>query len=142
MLNAFPQSQSTNPDVLLRTFSAVLGDVTPEAITEAAQRFVSGKVEGQSKTFAPAVAEFVAEARNRQEYHKLLMQPRLPAPTYYSNGQAPFERNRQKAFAANSHLPVLFEDVSYDRWKKLSAERQVPVGAKWVACLAIVYGVA
>jgi hypothetical protein len=47
---------------------------------------------------------------------------------------------RQKAYAANSHRPVLFTDISYDQWCKLSATKQIPAGASWVACLGIVYG--
>lgn len=63
MVNAFPQGQSTDPEVLLRTYRAVLRDISPAAITETAGRFASGRVADQSKTFAPSVAEFATEAR-------------------------------------------------------------------------------
>jgi hypothetical protein len=140
MLNGFPQGAG-NPDLTMGTYEAVLRDVSGQAVVEAAQRFVTGDVEGQSKTFAPSVPEFVAEARKRQEYLDLKARPRLPAPTaYHGTGSSPFERNRAKALAANAHLPVLFTDVGYDRWCQLSRTKQVPVGAKWVACLGTVYG--
>jgi hypothetical protein len=140
MLNGFPQGAG-NPDLTMGTYEAVLRDVSGQAVVEAAQRFVTGDVEGQSKTFAPSVPEFVTEARKRQEYLDLKARPRLPAPTpYHGTGSSPFERNRAKALAANAHLPVLFTDVGYDRWCQLSRTKQVPVGGKWVACLGTVYG--
>lgn len=125
----------------MRTYEAVLGDVSAAAITETAQRFVSGSINGQSKTFAPSVAEFVDAAKRQDEIIEIRNQPRLPAPRpYRGTGSSPFERNRAKALAANAHLPVLFEDIGYDRWCHLSKSGQVPVGGKWVACLGTVYG--
>lgn len=115
-------------------------DSSSQAVIEAAQRFASGVVQGQSLTFAPSTAEFRHEVDRREEFIKLAARPRLPAPQYRRGPLAPFEINRQRALAQNAHLPVLFEDVSYDRWRQLSKNREIPVGAKWVACLAIVYG--
>lgn len=140
MLNSFP-SGNNNPDLTLGTYESVLQGISPQAVTEAAQRFVMGDVSGQSKTFAPSVAEFVTEARKRQEYIDLKARPRLPAPNYISRGKlAPFEIAKQKALTKYGHLPVLHENISFDQWKKLSAAREVPVGACWVACLATVFG--
>lgn len=51
---------------------------------------------------------------------------------------APFQVRQQKRLAENAHLPVLFEDVSFDKWRLMSAAKEIPVGAKWVA--GIVYG--
>lgn len=62
LLNAFPQS-SSDPDLTLRTFEAVLKDIPAQAVIEAAERFVSGLVPEQSDTFAPSPAKFANEAR-------------------------------------------------------------------------------
>lgn len=68
------------------TFEAVLRDVSPQAIIEAAQRFVSGLVPGQSATFAPSIAEFAQEARRIDEVLPLRGRPKLtytkPAPVH------------------------------------------------------------
>lgn len=125
----------------MKTYSAVLREASSLAITEAAQRFVTGEVRDQSRTFAPSVAEFCAEVRRRQEFIDVRNRPRLPAPPVYRKGPlAPFEIQRQKALTEYADRPVLFEDISYDQWRRLSAEKAVPVGAIWVAALGIVYG--
>jgi hypothetical protein len=62
MLNSFPQTAG-NADLTMQTYEAVLADVAPQAVIEAAQRFTTGAVDGQNRTFAPSVAEFVHEAR-------------------------------------------------------------------------------
>jgi hypothetical protein len=139
LLNSFPASNS-NPDLTMGTYEAVLQGLSPQAVTEAAQRFTMGDVPGQSKTFAPSIAEFVAEARQRQEYLDIKARPRLPAPRYFPGPLAPFQIRQQKRLSENSHLPVLFENISFDQWKRMSAAKEVPVGAKWLASLGIVYG--
>ena len=139
MLNAFPQG-SSNPDLTMRTFEAALTDCSDAAIVKAASRFTKGDVPQQSMKFAPTVPEFVQEVRKCQEFIELASRPRLPPPRYTPGKLAPFEVARQKALTANAHRPVLFEDVSMEMWKRLSAEKQIPVGASWVACLGIVYG--
>lgn len=139
MLNCFPQ---TNQDyrVLLLTLSKLLDGVADQAVIRAAERYASGDVTNQSMTFAPSGPEFVAEVRRVQEVLDIQAKPRLPAPVYRRGLMAPFEMMRQKALAENSHLPVLFEGVSYEQFRKMSASRDIPVGAKWVACLATVFG--
>lgn len=122
------------------TYEQVLQGLSPQAVTEAAQRFTMGDVEGQSKTFAPSIAEFVTEARSRQEYIDLKAKPRLPAPRYFPGPLAPFQVRQQKRLAENAHLPVLFENISYDQWRKMSIAKEIPVGAKWIASSGIVYG--
>lgn len=103
-------------------------------------RFISGDVQGQSKTFAPSIAEFVAEVRKRQEYIDLKAKPRLPGPRYFPGPLAPFQIRQQKRLSENSHLPVLHENISLDQWKRMSAAKEIPVGSKWLASLGIVYG--
>jgi hypothetical protein len=62
LLNAFPQS-SSDPDLTLRTFEAVLKDIPAQAVIEASERFMSGLVPEQSDTFAPSPAKLAIEAR-------------------------------------------------------------------------------
>lgn len=126
--------------MLLRTYRAVLADSTSQSIIDAAQRFTTGKVQGQSKTFAPSVAEFVAEVERRQEIIDIQAKPRLPAPRYFPGPLAPFQVRQQKRLAENANRKVLFEGINFDQWKKLSANREVPTGAIWIASLGVVYG--
>lgn len=115
-------------------------DASSESIVRAAGRFCSGDVKDQSLKFAPSVAEFTQEVHRCAEFLELQAKPRLAAPKYVPGPLPPYMVARQKALSANSHLPVLFENVGYDEWRKLSAFKQVPVGAKWVASLCTVYG--
>lgn len=122
------------------TYEQALTGVGDAAVNEACMRFISGDVQGQSKTFAPSIAEFVQEARSRQEYIDIKAKPRLPAPRYFPGPLAPFQVRQQKRLAENAHLPVLFEGVNSDQWRKMSAAREIPAGSKWIASLGIVYG--
>lgn len=63
MLNGFPQQATADLRGLLLTYDEDLVGVSEQAICEAAVRFRRGLVEGQSKTFAPSIAEFCVEAR-------------------------------------------------------------------------------
>lgn len=120
------------------TYEQVLQGLSPQAVTEAAQRFTMGEVQGQSKTFAPSIAEFVQEAKRRQEYIDIKAKPRLPAPTAYTG--TPWHVRQEKARTKYRDCPVIKENVSYDEWRGLSQRREVPVGSAWVASLATVYG--
>lgn len=126
--------------MLLRTYAAVLADHSSQSIIEAAQRFTLGDVKDQSRTFAPSVAEFVQEVRLRQEMIDLKARPRIEPPKYRPGRQSPFEIAYQKKLSENSHLSVLLENIGYDEFRRLSRAGQIPVGAKWVAALGIVYG--
>jgi hypothetical protein len=139
MRNSFAQT-GDNADLTRDTYKLALQDLSSQSVIEAAQRFTMGDVEGQSKTFAPSIAEFVTEARKRQEYIDLKAKPRLPAPRYFPGPLAPFQVRQQKRLSENSHLPVLFENINSDQWRKMSAAKEIPVGAKWCASLGIVYG--
>jgi hypothetical protein len=114
--------------------------VDDSAIVAAAERFASGTVPEQSKKFAPSGPEFLDEVRKQQEYIALRNRPRIAPPVYRSGPLAPFQIAQQKKLSENSNRPVLFEDINFEQWKRMSAEKQVPVGAKWVAALGIVYG--
>lgn len=84
-MNCFPQ---TNQDyrVLLATLAKLLNGLSDGAIISAAERFASGDVPNQSKTFAPAVPEFVAEVRNQAEVIAIRQRPRLSEPRGYVPG--------------------------------------------------------
>jgi len=119
------------------TYEAVLQGISPQAVTEAAQRFTMGDVSGQSKTFAPSIAEFVTEARQRQEYIDLKARPRLPAPRYFPGPLAPFQVRQEKRRAENADRPVIEANVPLDRFVALSRAKQLPVGTIWVATMGI-----
>jgi hypothetical protein len=96
-----------------------------------------GDVPGQSKTFAPSVAEFVAETRQRQEYIDLKARPRLPAPRYFPGPLAPFQVRQEKRRAENADRPVMEAHVPLDRFIALSRAKQLPTDAIWVATMGI-----
>lgn len=79
MLNSFPQG-SNDPDVLVSTIERATANLSSRAIAETAKRFICGDVEGQSRTFAPSVPEFVQEARRMETLVPYMDRPRLPAP--------------------------------------------------------------
>jgi hypothetical protein len=139
MLNGFPQ---TNQDysALLPMLARLCSGLSDEALISAADRFAAGDVKDQSKKFAPSAPEFVEEARRRDELLKVLARPRLPPPTYQRGPLAPYQIATQKKWAENAHLPVLFTDIDFNKWKALSAAKDVPAGAKWVASLGVVFG--
>lgn len=94
MLNSFPQTAG-NADLTMQTYEAVLADVTPQAVIEAAQRFTTGAVHGQNRTFAPSVAEFVHEARRIASVLPHRGKKALPAPSRLLRGEpGPDERAR------------------------------------------------
>lgn len=139
MLSAFPQG-SSNPDLTMKTFEAVLRDASSESIARAAGRFCAGDVKDQSLKFAPSVAEFSQEVQRCAEYLDLQARPRLAPPKYTPGPLAPFQVAIEKAKQANAHLPILFENITYDQFRKMSSFRQIPAGAKWVSALGIIYG--
>jgi hypothetical protein len=124
----------------LGTLQHLCAGLTDQAVIDAAQRFAAGDVKDQSKKFAPSAPEFVEEARRRDELLKVLARPRLPPPTYQRGPLAPYQIATQKKWAENAHLPVLFTDIDFNKWKALSAAKDVPAGAKWVAALGVVFG--
>ncbi|MBZ9894227.1 hypothetical protein LB545_07700 [Mesorhizobium sp. BR1-1-6] len=126
----------------MSAFESSVAGLSAQAIIEACQRFRDGLVEGQSLDYAPATARFAAEARRRQEFidAKKVATRSLPAPRYFPGPLAPFQVRQQKRLAENAHLPILFENITYDQWRKMSLAKEIPVGAKWVGTLGIVYG--
>lgn len=80
----------------MKTYSAVLRDINSQAIIEAAQRFVTGEVSGQSKTFSPSVAEFCTEARRMADLLPFRNRPALPAPAKTERHVTPTEGARMR----------------------------------------------
>jgi hypothetical protein len=122
---------------LLLTYEQALTGVGDAAVDQACRRFISGDVPGQSKTFAPSIAEFVTEARQRQEYIDLKARPRLPAPRYFPGPLAPFQVRQEKRRAENADRPVIEANVPLDRFVALSRAKQLPTDAIWVATMGI-----
>jgi hypothetical protein len=123
------------------TYEQALTAVGSQAIEETVSRFIAGDVEGQSRTFAPSIAEFIQEARSRQEIIDLLSRPRLAARGYVQAGHLrPFEILRQKALTKFQDCPVLHENISHAEFMALSKAHQIPVGAVWSAATCNVYG--
>lgn len=63
----------------MTTYEAVLSKVSSQAIVEAAMRYASGEVSGQSRTFAPSVADFVQESKRIDELIPYRGRLQLPA---------------------------------------------------------------
>lgn len=145
MLNAFPPT-SDDFSLLLDTYEQQLAEVSTEAVERAVRRFLDGEVDGQNKKFAPTMPEFMGEARDCQRYVDLLNQARVAPRIAYqpmpdpSGHLPPFLRLKAKKEAEYAGREILFTDVNFDQWRRLSASREVPEGAVWVACLGTVYG--
>lgn len=120
------------------TYEAILADMSSQAVIEAAQRFTMGDVQGQSKTFAPSIAEFVTEARQRQEYIDLKAKPRLSPPRYYTG--SPFHVRQEKTRTKYRECEILAENIGLDEYRRRCTAKEFPAGHAWIAGLATVYG--
>lgn len=135
MLNAFPMGNS-NPDLTMDTYELATQGLSPQAVIEAAQRFIMGDVQGQSKTFAPSIAEFVAEARQRQEYIDIKAKPRIPVYRHHTG--SPFYVRQEKTRTKYSECEILAENVGLDEYRR--RVKEFPEGHAWIGALATVYG--
>lgn len=66
--------------------------------------------------------------------------PEVPNEAPRPKRTPPIFINQERARARHSHLPILFEHIDFDTFKRMSRGRQIPTGAKWVASLGIIYG--
>lgn len=137
MLNAFPMGNS-NPDAMMGSYELALQGLCPTAVIEAARRFTLGDVQGQSKTFAPSIAEFVQEARQRQEYIDIKALPKLPPPVYRHHTGTPFYIRQEKTRTRYKDCAILAENVGIDEYRR--RVREFPEGHAWIAAVATVYG--
>lgn len=133
MLNGFPQG-SSDPDVLVASIERATADVSNEAISEAAQRFTSGIVTGQHKTFAPSVAEFCIEARRMAELIPLRGRVSLPAPTRYQPQPVPNERARMRL-----KMPMYTFATAMGRMDELAVANKAGMNA--MIALAMSWGI-
>jgi len=80
MLSGFPASVGTDPDAQIRVYLLSVDGLATEAIGRAARLFISGKVKGQNKDFAPSCASFAEECRNQQLAIEAERRPRIEPP--------------------------------------------------------------
>lgn len=71
MFNLFPQSVG-DVDLALRTIKAFLEPYPDDLVVQACKRFLTGKVPGQNKDFAPSLPRFIEELDEMQQREKLL----------------------------------------------------------------------
>lgn len=140
LLNGFPQARDTDPSGLLYSFGLAVEGLSTEAIVDAARRYGTGRVEGQSTEYAPSPAAFAQEARRRQEAITLRNTPYLPAPSRAFGGPAPFQVAQERARHDNARRAVLKTDATFDEFKAMSRAGDLPAGSSWVACLSTIYG--
>lgn len=122
------------------TYEQALTGVGDAAVDEACRRFIAGDVQAQSKTFAPSIAEFVTEARKRQDIIDTLARKPKQLVHYRNDHLRPFEILRQKALTKFQDCPVIKENVSHTEFQAMSKAQQVPVGGGWCAATCTVYG--
>lgn len=118
------------------TYEQALTGVGEAAVDEACRRFISGDVEGQSKTFAPSIAEFVTEARKRQEIIDLKAKPRIPVYRHHTG--SPFYIRQEKMRTKYQDCAKLAENIGLDEYRRRA--REFPEGHAWIAGLATVFG--
>lgn len=118
------------------TYEAVLQGLSPQAVTEAAQRFTMGDVQGQSKTFAPSIAEFVTEARKRQEFIDIKAKPRLTSN--YKHTGTPFHVRQEKTRTKYRDCAILAENIGQAEYQ--TRVKEFPPGHALVCSVATVYG--
>jgi hypothetical protein len=138
LLECFRQTQG-NTQLLLDTFVQHVAPFSDEAVTRAVRQFLSGDVHGQNLRFAPSVPEFIAEARRCQQILDIAARPTLPAPPYPPASLTPLAVARKRGADGREGCPVLFENVDYDRFRRLRRDKLLPSGAFWVV-LGTVYG--
>lgn len=108
-------------------------NISREAICEAAQRFCSGEVKGQSTRKAPTVPEFVQEAKRiHREVLPYRNRQALPAPEYEPvKGQSPHEVFHGKLAVDYQNYELVDTKVSLDEWNYRNYCKKYPVGTRW-----------
>lgn len=135
MLDSFPQT-SGNPDLTVSAYELAVAGLSSQAVTEAAQRFISGLVEGQSMDFAPAAPRFATEARQRQEYIDLKNKPRLQH--FYHHTGSPFHVRQEKTRTKYRECEILAESIGLDEYRR--RVKEFPEGHAFIAALGTVFG--
>lgn len=97
-----------------------------------------GRVEGQSKTFCPSVAEFMTEVDSLLDYRRRSeARCSLPAVTYRRDprGLRPFEVNAERPRQKYAGRPILAEGLSHDAWMQKARAGEFPPGHTWIGAL-------
>jgi len=115
------------------------------AIEKGVREFIAGKVDrpARSRGKLPTVEELATQARVhvQEEAQRQAQQRRKREPEERRRtGPAPFEIRMEQDGQEFAGRAVLFNDVNYDKWRALSASKQVPVGGQWCPSLGTVFG--
>jgi len=132
LMNAFPQG-TQNVDLTMKTFETICADFPSQVVIDVAQRFSAGMVEGQSKRFAPSVAEFVSEVRRVNDMRIAISKKKSLSAPGQRFGPCPWEINVGKARTRFAGWTCLATGLSHLEW--LGNRREFPVGSEYIATL-------
>lgn len=127
-------------DAQVRAYMMGLDKMPGWAVEAAVHDFTSGNVERPARRIGvlPTVEELAKEGRRHIEAeaqrHHLRSLSRPPAE------RVPFMERVERKRRQFEHRAILFENVNYDEFRRLSRSGQVPVGGQWVVSLGTVYG--
>jgi len=116
------------------------------AIEKGVREFIAGKVDrpARSRGKLPTVEELATQdpracpggtRSGRRNSAASASRKSADAPD-----PAPFEIRMEQDGQEFAGRAVLFNDVNYDKWRALSASKQVPVGGQWCPSLGTVFG--
>ncbi len=142
MLNAFPQSQATDMELVVRTYVAVVAEFSEETILKTASRYTSGAVPGHEGRFAPTTAEFCIEARKVAETLATLARRKMQSlpPRSAERDLPPFMVLRNKLLKEFEGREVLVTDMTHAQFIERCRRREFPVGATYIAALGTLFG--
>lgn len=136
MLSSFPATAG-DPDVLLRVYFEDTKHVPEEIVAATAIRYRQGRVQGQSRKFAPTPAEFIAEAEETWKLEKIRNRPRLAPPAHVQRGSY-FER-QQAVRDRYGAFPVLADGLTTETYQKMLKRQAFTHPHFFVASLGTVY---
>lgn len=123
-------------EMRLRTLEKLLVGVSSEAVCEAAQRFCSGEVKGQSTRKAPTVPEFVQEAKRIQRdvlpYRNRRSELPAPEPTR-TKGSSPYEIGIAKMERDFEGYTLLKKNIALHVFNERARAGEYPPGTRWQA---------
>lgn len=136
MLLTFPPKGDHN--AVVTAYMAVVAEYDPAIIIEAAGRFARGKVVRKSKGFAPTGEELIDECDFRIERAKM-RDSTDPQPSPLTVARTPYLQRLEAMREKQAHRERLAAGITFDRWLKLCARNEFPVGATFVAATGEVY---
>lgn len=129
MLNSFPQ-RAANTELLLRTYDDAMRTYPDNVVIDAAHRFTVGEIDGQSKTFAPSVAEFATAVRGISELRRA---QQIDRGVEIQNEPIMAKRARIEREFANRK--VVCEVDNHRDFTDMVRRGKVPFGCEYVAIL-------